>query len=459
MIKDMTKGSTFKLIFSFTIPFLIGNIIQQFYSVTSSIFVSVFVSPEALGGIGVASTIYFMVFGFTTGCCNGFCIVLAQRFGAKRKKGIKISVATSLHLYILFTIVVTVISILITKPLLIAMNTPEKNFRHAYMFAIICFCGTFSQMAYNLFSAMLRNVGDNKTPLIFLIISAAINILLDFITVAILKLGTAGAAISVVASQTLAFIPCLIFIYKKYPFMWPTKNDWRISKKYILAQIKMGLPMGLEFSVTAIGIMILQRAVNRLGENILAGFTIAMRVENLIIASFIALATAIAVYTAQNFGAKKYIRIKKGAHSTLVIGFLLYAVFSTIIFLLWDKIVNLYLIANSFSVDLTTKQQIKDAANQYINIAVLHYPILCILITFRNLVQSMGKPFIPLLTGFCELITRVIGAILLTKWFGYKGVCLSTVFTWYCAFFLVVTSYIFTIKRLLPPKQLSKNVI
>lgn len=457
MIKDMTRGSTFRLVFSFTIPFLIGNIIQQFYSITSSIFVSVFVGPEALGGVGVASTIYFMVFGFTIGCCNGFCIVLAQRFGAKRKKGVKISVATSMHLYILFTFVVTIISILITKPLLIAMSTPEKNFKHAYTFAIICFCGTFSQMAYNLFSAMLRNVGDNKTPLMFLILSAATNIVLDFITVGVLKLGTAGAAMSVILSQIIASIPCLMFIYKRYPFMWPTKKDWRINKKYILAQLKMGLPMGLEFSVTAIGIMILQKAVNRLGENILAGFTIAMRVENLIIAAFIALATAIAVYTAQNFGAKEYIRIKKGAHSNLIIGFILYIVFSTIIFLLWDQIVNLYLIANDSAISQTTKQQIKDAAKQYINIAVLHYPILCILITFRNLVQSMNKPFIPLLTGFCELFTRIIGSILLTRWFGYKGVCYSTILTWYCAFFLVAISYISTIKKLLPNKKSLKT--
>lgn len=457
MVKDMTIGGPLKLISTFTIPFLIGNIIQQFYVIISSIFVSVFVGTNALGGVGIASTISFMVFGFAVGSCNGFCIVLAQRFGAKRKKGIKISVAASLHLYILFTILVTIISVIITKPLLLFMDTPQANYEHAYTFAIISYCGIFSQVAYNLFSGMLRSVGDNKTPLIFLIISAILNVLFDFITVAVLHLGTKGAAISTIAAQTISSIPCLIFIYKKYPFMWPTKKEWKINKRYILAQIKIGIPMGLEFAITAIGIIMLQKTINKFGENIIAGFAIAMRVENLVIASFIALSIATATYTAQNFGAQKYIRIKQGAKSTIIIGMFFCAFFSSILMLLWDQITELYLLTSDPATTQATKIAIKKAARQYINIAIYNYPVLCLLITFRSLVQALGRTLIPLLAGVCELVMRVLGAVVLAHLFGYVGICCSPILAWYGAFFMVIGAYIFNIRKLLKSSS-KKNI-
>lgn len=453
MVKNMTDGKPFKLILTFTIPFLIGNLIQQLYVIISTIFVSVFVGPQALGGVGIAATIYFVMFGFATGACNGFCIILAQRFGAKRKKGIKISVATSMHLYIIFTIIVTLFSTILTKPILLLINTPDEIFHHAYVFLMILFFSAFSPIAYNLFSGMLRSVGDNKTPLVFLIVSAILNIVFDFLTVAILKLGTAGAAISTVLAQLISSLLCLLFINKKYPFMWPTKKEWNISKRYILAQIKMGIPMGLEFSVTGIGLILLQKAVNKFGPEIIAGFAIAMRVENLVIASFLALATATATFTAQNFGAHKFNRIKKGAKSTFIIGLLLCFVFSSILLILWDKITNLYLLTNDSGTTQEIKQEIKKAARNYINIAVFNFPVLCVLITFRSLIQAIGKTFIPLMAGFCELVMRIMGAFVLTKFFGYTGVCLSPICAWYGAFILVICSYFYNIKKLTKQKS------
>ena len=454
MVKDMTKGNPLKLISTFTIPFLIGNLIQQFYVLISTIFVSVFVGPQALGGVGIASTISFVMFGFAVGSCNGFCIVLAQRFGAKRKKGIKISVATSMHLYIVFTIFITIVSILLTKPILKLIDTPPENFEHAYTFAIISYCGTFSQVAYNLFSGMLRSVGDNKTPLIFLIISAGLNICFDFLTVGYLQMGTKGAALSTIAAQTISSIPCLIFIYKHYPFMWPSKKEWKINRNYILAQIKIGIPMGLEFSVTGIGLILLQKAVNKFGKDIIAGFAIAMRVENLIIASFIALATATATFTAQNFGAQNFIRIKQGARSTLIIGAFLCVVFGGILMLLWDQITGLYLLTNDPSTTEISKITIKKAARQYIDIAIFNFPILCILITFRSLIQATNKTLIPLLAGFCELLMRTIGAFILSSFIGYIGICLSPICAWWGAFFMVIIAYFVNIKKLLKKQKI-----
>ena len=445
----MTKGNPIKLISTFMVPFLIGNLIQQFYHIVDKIFVSVFVGPEALGGVGIASTISFVMFGFAIGACNGFCIILAQRFGAKRKKGIKISVATSIYLYFIFTVFLTIFSILLTKPLLILMDTPPQNFNHAYTYAIICYCGTFSVFAYNLFSGMLRSVGDNKTPLLFLIMSASLNILLDYLAVGYLNLGTVGAAIATVASETISSISCLIFICKKYPFMWPSTKEWRLNIKYVISQIKIGVPMALEFAVTGISLIILQKGVNRFGGEIIAGFAIAMRVENLIIASFVALGTAMATFTAQNFGARKFDRIKKGSRANLIISAVLCIVFGGLLLLFWDNITELYLMNDNQAITQITKTAIKKAARQYLDIALFNFPILCLLITYRSIVQAINKTLVPLLAGFCELLMRSIGAFVLAYFFGYIGICLSPICAWYGAFFMVTAAYIINIRKLL----------
>lgn len=448
MTKDMTKGNPLKLIANFTVPFLIGNLIQQFYYLISSIFVSVYVGPAALGGVGISSTVLFVTFGFVVGACNGFCITLAQRFGAKRKKGIKLSVASSVYLYVVVTLLITIVGVLSTKPILNLIDTPAENFQHAYIFTIIHFLGCFSLIAYNLLSGFLRSVGDNKTPLFFLIVSVILNIILDFITVAILNLKTAGTAISIVVSQAICCVPCLIFIYKKYSFMWPTKKEFKINRGYITAQTKIGLPMGLEFSITGIGIIILQKAVNKFGENIIAGFTIAMRIEDLIIAVFIALATATATFTAQNYGAKKYVRIKKGARASSLIGVFLCIVFSIILIMLWDPIINLFL-SNDVATPQKSKNLIQDAAKQYIDIAIFNFPILCLLLIYRSIVLSLNKTLIPVLSGFCELIMRIFGAFFLTKIFGYVGICWTPSCTWYVTFIMIAGSYLFNIIKLL----------
>ena len=204
--------------------------------------------------------------------------------------------------------------------------------------------------------------------------------------------------------------------------------------------------MALEFSVTGIGIIILQKVINFFGENTIAGFAIAMKVENLIITTFFALATATATFTAQNFGAKKFKRIIKGAKANFLIGIGFCVVFTLMIFLLWNKIADLFL--NSNAVSSNSKQIIKKAAKQYLNIAAFNYPILCVLGNFRSLIQALGKTLIPLLAGFCELLMRVLGAVFLTKFFGYVGVCLSPIAAWYGAFVLVIISFFYNMHKL-----------
>ena len=275
-----------------------------------------------------------------------FSVRYAHKFGAKKQKGIKFAVAASIKLYIVFVILITVIGIILTKPLLIFMQTPDSVFEHAYIFTIITFLGTFSEMAYVLFSSMLKSVGNNKAPLLFLIFCSVLNIILDYIAVCVLNLKTAGAALATVAAQT------VILISRKYKFMWPSKNEWKFKKHYFLTELKIGVPMGIQFAITGIGIMFLQKAVNSFGEITIAGFTIAMKIEDIVLTAFFALSTSVATFVGQNYGAKKYHRIKQGAKAIVLIGVSFCVIFTTFIIVLWDQIINLFLLIKTLLANL-----------------------------------------------------------------------------------------------------------
>lgn len=440
MAKEMTRGKSIKLIFLFMIPLLIGNIVQQLYNMADSIIVGKFVGVHALAGVGIASSLLFMSMGFVMGLCNGFSVVLAQRFGAGSKVGVKRSITTSIYLGLFFTIIITVLSALFTRSLLLLINTPEEVMDSALIFILISSYGMFSLMSYNLFSGILRAIGDSKTPLYFLIFAAVLNIGFNFLTVAILNFGVAGSAISTVASQIISSTLCALHMFKKYEIIRPKKIDWKINWPYIWLHLKIGFPMALEFAVTAVGILILQGAINNLGPHIVAGFTTAMKIENIIIAAFIALASAVSTYTAQNFGARNYKRIVSGAKSNIIIGMLVCLIFSIVLFLFWDVFVGLFVNEGEF--------EVKSAARQYMVIAILNYPVLCLLITFRCLVQSLGRTIVPVLAGVSEVVMRSIGAFFLSNVFGYTGICCAPVLSWYAALLMIMSSYIFTIIKL-----------
>lgn len=440
MVKEMTHGKSTKLIFLFMIPLLIGHIIQQLYNMTDLIIVGKFVGVNALAGVGVAGSLLFMSIGFIIGLCNGFSVVLAQRFGAKSKVGVRRCITTSIYLSLFFTIIITIFMAVFAHSFLLLLNTPDEIIDSALTYILILSYGTFAVISYNLFSGMLRSIGDSKTPLYFLIFAAILNIFLDYITIAIFNLGVTGSAISTVTSQIISSVLCAAYMFKKYKLLRPKKSDWKIKWAYVWVHIKIALPMALEFAVTSVGIIILQGAINSLGPNIVAGFTAAMKIENLIIAAFIALASAVATYTAQNFGAKNYQRIVSGAKSNIIIGMTLCLIFSLLLFFFWDVFVGFFVSEGNF--------EVKSAARQYMLIAILNYPVLCLLITFRSLVQSLGRTIAPILAGFSEVFMRSLGAFSLVSLFGYTGVCFSPILSWYAAFIIIIISYAFGLKKL-----------
>ena len=447
--KRMTQGSPFRLILFFMIPFLIGNIFQQLYGIADSAIVGQFLGVNAFAGVNVALVAMFTLISFSIGLGGGFTIVLAQRFGAKSKMGVRKCVTTSIYLGLFSSIFITIAGIFLSESILIAMNTPSEIFDFAHEFMILSCIGVPSLIAYNLLAGILKGIGNSKTVLYYLILVVILNVGLDYVGVAILGMGVAGAAWATTLSQVISSILCGIYMFKKYDFLRPRKRDWRISRAYILKHIKIALPMAIEFSVTSLGIMFLQSAVNECGAETVAGCSAAFKVENILIVSFISLASAVATYTAQNLGAKKYGRIVSGVKVNLAVGMTMCFLCAALIIVFWDQLIGLFIGGDEYAV--------RDAARQYIHIAIFNYPVLCLLMTFRAIIQALGKTFTPIVSGISEVFVRSIGAHILASLFGYVGVCCAAVLSWYIACLIIMSSYVFTICRL-KKRLTAKNI-
>lgn len=447
MTKILTSGNPAKLIFNFSIPILIGNLIQQLYHMIDSMFIGKFVGLNAFAGVSVSSFLMFLIFNFTFGISNGCSIVLAQRFGAKSDTGVKLSIANAIYIFALISVIMTILGIAVAPLVLRLLDTPQVVFEFAHTYTIINFSGIVAIMGYNMFSQILRAIGDNKAALAFLIFSSILNIVLDWLGVAVLKAGVAGAAFATIISQAISAVCCVFYLFKRYSFTRPQKIHWKLNKKFFLKQLQLGLPIAFEFSVCGIGLLILQKAVNKLGPDIMSGFAIAMKIEDLIIVTFFAIAASASVFTAQNFGAQKIKRIKQGTKASLIIGFLSCLFFCVVFMFFWDNFVQLFinqsdlLIKNNIS-------QVKFAAKRYIDVIILHYPILCVLIIVRNIVQSLGKTLIPLCGSLAETVVRTLTLAFSSVFLSYDSICYATVFAWYVACIMVVCSYIRNIRKL-----------
>ena len=319
MTNDMTKGSPIKLILSFMVPLLIGNIFQQFYNMADTIIVGRTISVEALAAVGATGSISFLIVGFVQGVTSGFAVITAQRFGAGSENGVRRSVATSIILGIAVTIVMTAISVLVARPLLEIMKTPSDIIDDSYNYIIVIFEGIAAAVFFNLFSSILRSLGDSKTPLVFLIIASIINIILDFVFILTFKMGVAGAGWATVIAQFISGILCFVYSLKKFPILRLTKHDWKFSWKFAWQHLEVGLPMAFQFSITAIGTMVIQSALNSLGSTAVAAFTAGSKIDQFATQPLASLGVAVATYTAQNYGARELERIKKGVTGAAII--------------------------------------------------------------------------------------------------------------------------------------------
>ena len=430
---DMTAGSPMKIILDFTIPIFIGNMFQQLYSMADTVIVGKFVGTKALAAVGSVGTIMFLILGFLQGLTAGFSLLTAQRFGAGDMDGMRKTVGTAAVLSLGITVVMTAGSMLTMKPLLVFMHTPDDIFQDAYAYIMIICAGIAATVLYNLLSGILRALGDSKTPLYFLILSAALNVGLDLLLIIVFHMGAAGAAYATVISQAVSGIGCLLYIIKKVPLLKLHRGDFKVEPYMAKMQLAIGLPMALQYSITAIGTMMVQSALNLLGSMSVAAFTAANKIEQLGTQAYVALGTTMATYCAQNMGAGEVKRIRQGFRAATIIG----SIYSVIL-AVPVVTVGKYLVYFFVSGDVSG---IMGQADIYLKCVGIFLIPLTIVNVYRNGIQGMGYGLLPMMAGVAELVGRGVVAMIAAQRHSYLGACLASPFAWVLAGGLLLVMY------------------
>ena len=446
--KEMTSGSPWQLILSFSIPLLFGMLFQQFYSMVDSVIVGKYLGVNQLAAVGSTGSINFMIIGFCMGVCNGFAIPVAQRFGAGDYKGLRKFTANSAWLGILFSSIMTVIVCILCKDILHWMNTPDDIIDDAYSYIFVLFLGIPATYLYNLCSGIIRSLGDSKTPLIFLLLSSALNIVLDLVFVIVIKMGVSGAAWATVVSQLISGVLCLIYMSKKYEVLKFHKGEAKLDGKCVKVLCFMGIPMGLQYSITAIGSVILQTAVNDLGSANVASVTAGSKLFMFLACPLDALGSTIATYAGQNVGAGKIERIGKGLKVSVILGSV-YAVIAFLISMFFGEYLSLLFVKKQ-------EVEILAQATQYIRIQTLFFIPLCLVIVVRFCIQGLGYSVLAILAGVFEMIARTIIGVFIVTRLGYIAVCMANPAAWIFADCFLVPAYFYVIWRL--KKEVNQQV-
>ena len=440
MAKDMTKGSPAKLIVAFAIPIFLGNLFQQFYNIVDTMIVGRFVGVNALAAVGSTSSIMFCIQGIASGMTTGFGVVASQNFGAKDYKTLRHSVMMSNYLTIMISVVLTALLLMINKPLLNFMNTPAEIFDGAATYLSIIFAGFCATMVYNLLAAILRAVGDSKTPLYFLILSSALNILLDLVFVVNFHMGVAGVAWATVIAQAVSAVLCAGYMIKKYPqVMRASREEAVFSFRSAGKLMGMGIPMALQFSITSFGTMIVQSTLNLLGETAIAAYAAAQKLQGIICLPYVALGSAMATYCGQNAGAGNYERIKDGFKKCMMV----LAVTVLITFFIARVFGGL---ATTLFVDAAETEVIL-LSEKYFHIASWFYMPLASIFIFRNALQGIGYGVDAMLGGVFELAARWLLITMIGTKFGYIGICFGDPAAWVAALIPIVPLYFYRMKQ------------
>ena len=435
----MTVGSPGKMILQFTFPLFIGNVFQQLYNMADTIIVGKFVGANALAAVGSTGTIMFLIIGFLQGLTAGFTVPTAQKFGAGDLKAMRKTVGSAAILSAIVSVIMTVVSMLGMKSLLHLLNTPSDIFQDAYSYIMVICAGIFAQVLYNLLASILRALGNSKIPLYFLILAAGLNVVLDLLFIIVFHMGAVGAAYATVISQGVSGALCLIYIVKKVPVLKMKKDDWKMNGHLVKIQFGVGFPMALQYSITAIGSMMMQSALNILGSVVIAGFTAGSKIEQLVTQAYVALGTTMATYSAQNMGAGKIDRIRKGFKNAMIIG-TIYSIVTSIFVMTAGKYLTPLFLSENLG-------EIMGYVDIYLKCVGMFFIPLAIVNIFRNGIQGMGYGLLPMMAGVAELIGRGVVAIIASQKRSYVGVCMASPVAWILAGGLLLVMYYFIMRR------------
>ena len=434
MTKDMTMGSPLRMILLFSVPVLLGNIFQQFYNMVDTIIVGQYLGEDALAAVGSTGCLMFLVLGFANGIAQGFGVMVSHAFGAKDFKLLKHYVALSLILTAIVSLLLTIPTVAASRQFLILMKTPDNILGLADSYIKVIFAGILLTMSYNVAAGILRGIGDSKTPLYFLILSSFLNIVLDLFLIVVVKLGTAGAAYATIIAQGVSALLCFIYMFRKFDILKTSREDYYLDGYGVFNMLSIGIPMALNYSITAIGTMILQGAVNIFGSSVVAAFTAASKVENLSTQTMPTLGTAIATYCGQNLGAGKYKRIYEGMRKGFFICIAAAAIGAAICIFGGEFIVS-WFVSNP-------SDEIFSYAMMYLKTVSWFFLPLAMIFLYRNALQGLGEGLVPMLSGVIELVCRFVAIALLQKPLGYQGICLADPAAWVGAGIPLMITYI-----------------
>ncbi|MBE6846345.1 MAG: MATE family efflux transporter [Ruminococcus sp.] len=454
--KELTVGKPYKLILAFAIPMVIGNLFQQLYNMVDTIIVGKYVGVNALAGVGSTGAISFLVVGFALGVCTGFSIPVAHEFGAGNYKKMRKYIAHSIYLCTATTIILTLITVIGAAPVLKIMNTPEEIFSDAYNYIIVIFAGLGATIFYNMLSGILRAIGDSKSPLIFLVISSFLNIALDLIFIITFDMGVFGAGLATVISQLVSALLCLVYMIKNYDILKFERDELKFDSRYAAGLSSNGYPMALQFSITAVGSIILQSAVNTLGTQSVAAITAASKIQTVAIGPMESLGITMATYCGQNKGAGKYERIRQGINQSLVIE-MIYCVAVCIAVSVFGGIITTLFIdtQNTSAAEIS---RITELSAHYLKINGVFYPLLGLLFILRNSIQGMGYSMLPMLAGVAELIARSFVAIGFVATVGYDAACFSSPAAWIFADIILIITYAAKMRKMKKTMIISKPI-
>lgn len=441
----MTKGRPASLITQFIIPIIIGNIFQQLYNMADTIMVGRFVGVDALAAVGATGSVSFLILGFTQGLTTGFTVMTAQRFGAGDREGMRKSIGSAIVLSVFVTLIMTAVSMLGMDWLLAAMNTPENIFAMSRQYIMIICAGICCSVLYNLQASILRAIGNSVVPLVLLVVSSVVNIVLDYVLIVYGNMGVAGAAFATIIAQGLSGVLCLIYIWKGVPTLHVQWKHCRLEGQCVRNQLGVGIPMALQFSITAVGTILVQAALNLLGSTVVASYSVSCKVEQLVTQPFAAMGVTMATYCAQNRGINDLDRIKRGAKAANIMSAVYAVVIYGVIYLALPYIIRLFVTED---IDM-----VLGYAKTYIIICGAFFIPLGMIYIFRNVLQGCGFGFLPMMGGVVELISRCAAAFVAARLLSYEGVCLANASAWLTAGIFLWIAYRILMKKMKADKK------
>ena len=439
MIQSMTQGNPLKLIILFSIPIMLGNLFQQVYILSDLYILGHYLGLHALAVAGAMTPVFVMTIMFATGFTNGLCVITAQRFGANDICSVRKSFSGGILLTAILCIGVMISLNLMMDTILHKMNVPADIYDDSKRFLTILSYSLFATLFYNYLAGIMRALGDSRTPLYFLIFASLLNIAINVPLIAYFHWDVTGAALGTGVAQTVSALLCVCFLFWRFPILRLKQKDWRLNFSFLLEHLKIAVPMSIQFSVIGIGVIIIQSICNSFGTDTIAAFASAGRIEQIMTMPLFSLGMALTTYSAQNYGGRYIRRIRQGVLQCFLFSGTISFIMAIIAYHFGEDLAGIFLNHPS--------EFVLNQATGYIKITTLFYFFLSMIFVFRQVLQGMGYPMLPLISGIVELVMRGFAAWYLSVAYGYIGICYASPIAWIGGAMIVTVGYFIIIRR------------